>query len=259
MKKALAVTPFVLLLVSAAAAAGDESSLRFSTAVDLNFKRVTIEAAGGTVTNTFKPNFRTLSVSPTLSYGGFFASVAVERSLGDASTAGTINNGTAWSDKRYSREENYATVGYNVWEGLNVFAGYLDNTTINNTDTIGIGGGGVSVSRSETTDRGPFFGLGYTQRFTEGALTASAAATRAKGSSDVTNITNPGVLTETIADGHTTGASYSLAWSAPLSGSLYFRLGYKATRYQFKFNANGVDQTNTRNYDAVFIGVANHF
>jgi len=259
-----AVIAFVLL---PAAASAQEDKPGFSTSVDLNYKHLDMTVVTGNVVNQFKPNLWTLNLSPSLSWHGFFLSVAFERSLGEGSTSGmsTNNVGTlVWADRRYSRNENYLTLGYRIWGGLSVFGGYLDSSTRTSATNTPVTAVQASTSRSDYKESGLFYGLGYSHGIGEGkVLSASVAQADAKGTFDVTNVSTSGgapfSATETTSKGDVTGASYGLFLSGPLTGSLYYRLGYKATRYDFKFVATGVNRNTKQNYDAFVLGVVNYF
>lgn len=255
MKHALQGGVVALCLLPALALAQD--SLAFSTAVDLNYKRLELTTSVTTPTatfnNRFTPHLWTVAVSPSLAYKGIFLSAGLERTLGEGSTSGPSNDGTAWTDRRDSRDENNITLGYNVWQGWSAFVGYLNNRTEAKINT------GGSLTFTESSENGAYYGLAYSHRFARGGtLGASFAVTRADGEFFSQTSTNLGV--QITAEGDVEGTSYGLTWSAPLVGSLFYRVGYKGTRYDFEFvDTNGFRRTNKRNFDAVFLGVANYF
>ena len=268
MQKAIRAGFAALLLMPACA--GAQEGLAFSTAVDLNYKRllqtsVTSPTVPGGLTqvNEFTPTLWTLSVSPSLAYRGFFLAVAVERSLSEGTTAGQNSTLTSWLDRRYTRDENSATLGYNFWRGFSAFAGYLHNSTKTKfTNTALTGSGVTSVGRSKFEEDAPYFGLGYSHRFgTGGTAAASFALTSGDATLDQTTITaGSGATTRTFSQGDLKGTSYGLSWSAPLTGSLYYRLGYKGTRYDFQAVDNlGIQRKTKNDYDALYLGVANYF
>lgn len=241
------------------AAAGAQDKLEFSTAVDFAYKQLALTLVAGPATNELKPSLSTLSLSPTLAWRGFFLSGAVERTLGEGSTAGIVTNsdGTRfWADRRVRREENYLTLGYNIWGGFSLFGGYLHNSTTTYGNNLAFDLTFDQGVRTTYTERGPFYGLGYSYSFTKGTvLGASVALANAKGTFDQENSAQP----FTTSEGDVRGTSYSLFLSGPLTGSLYYRLGYKATRYDFDFVTAGINRSTKQNYDAFVIGVANRF
>jgi hypothetical protein len=257
MKTTLRAGIGALALVSSCAAAQDQ--LAFSTAVDLNYKQLLLsslfvnQTTGVATVNEFRPKLWTLNFSPSLAWHGLFLTLGLERSLGEGSTSSQTSGG--YQDRRYSREENNLTAGYDVWRGITVFAGYLDNKTTTNTTQVQ--GSTATLSTNDLTEKGPYYGLAYAYRFASGAsLAASIAATRADGTSTTVNSSNTG----TSGSGDVRGNSYGLSWSAPLTGSLFYRLGLKATRYDFKFTDNlGFPRQTKQNYDAFYLGVANYF
>lgn len=230
------------LMVPVCAAA--QESVAFSAAVDLSYKQLRLEeVAGPDIVNVFNPGLWMVSISPSVAYRGFFASAGFERSLGEASTAGHYAAG--FETRTWRREENNLSVGYNVWRGLSVFAGKLRNHTV----------AVIHPFREYTyTEDGPYYGIGYSHRFPGGgALSASVASTRADGSLRETRF-----VTERLGD--VTGESYSLSWSAPLTGSMFYRIGYKANRYEFEFTDPFFGQRTTKQaFDAFVLGVANYF
>jgi hypothetical protein len=238
-----------------------QQDLSFSTSVDLNYKKLTLstisvnQSTGVGTENVFKPTLWMLNVSPSMAWKGVFLTVGLERSLGESSTSGSASNGT-WNDRRYSREENSATLGYNVWAGLSLFAGYLHNKTTTNIIQGDNTGSPFQFLTSKVVEKGPYYGVAYAQRLGDGTIAASFARLNGKGESYTDNSIN----TDTSGSGTVKGNSYGLSWSAPLSGSLYYRLGYKGTRYDFAFTDNlGFPRRTKQNYDAVYLGVANYF
>ena len=245
-----------------------QQDLSFSIAVDLNYKRLKMEQvqntgspALGIITNTYTPTMWTLNLSPSLAWRGVFLTVGWERSLGESSTSDYQANGTSWTDRRYSREENSVTLGYNVWAGLSLFAGYLDNTTNVSFTNYSVGGPSVvSYGKTAYNERGPYYGLGYSHRFGGGgSLAASYAYLKGRGTFETSQPASA-LFPSLLFEGDVKGSGFGLSWSAPLAGSLYYRLGYKGNRYTFDFtDQNGNPRTTKQSYDSFFLGIANYF
>jgi hypothetical protein len=259
MKYTLHAAFAALLLLPAATAAQD--NLSFSTSVDLNYKRLTQstisvnQSTGVATENEFRPYLWMLNVSPSVAWKGVFLTAGLERSLGESSTSGTSANGF-WNDRRYSREENSLTLGYNVWQGLNLFAGYLHNRTTTNIIQGDNSGSPSQFMTTKVIEKGPYYGLAYAQRLGSGTAGASFARLQGKGESYTDNSVNA----DTTGTGTVRGNSFGLSWSAPLTGNLYYRLGYKGTRFDFKFTDNlGFPRRTKQNYDALYLGIANYF
>jgi hypothetical protein len=255
------------LLLGAPACALAQQELALSTSVDLNYKRMTLEQSNGLASVVYKPDLWTLNVSPSLAYRGFFLSIGLERSLGDASTH-TRQQATAvlpdfFIDARVQRSENTITLGYGVTPSISVFAGWLRNTTEMWSTGTSLSAAYVVTGASTYTENGPYLGVGYAHRFdNRGTLSTSLAYTFAKGHADAQAIATAGgasLYSESSADGDVRGTSLGASWSAPLTGSLYYRLGVKVTRYRFTFQTSGYDTTAKQNYNAFIIGVANYF
>jgi hypothetical protein len=263
MKSALRTAAMAVIAFPACAVA--QQNLSFSTSVDLNYKQMSLEAtqvAGpNTISNTFSPTLWTLNVSPSLAWRGVFVSLGLERSLGEGSTSDYISNGTSWSDRRFTREENNLTLGYNVWAGLSLFVGQLSNRTEMTFTNYGIGGNTLNgYGHASYTEKGPYFGLGYSHRFAGGG-SASVNYAYLKGSGNFTNKNPaaPSAFQYQSNDGDVTGSGFGVSWSAPLTGSLYYRLGYKGNRYTFDFSDQNGPRSTKQKYDSFFLGLANYF
>src|SRR5207247_2378257 len=130
-----------------------------------------------------------------------------ERTLGEGSTSGYITNGTTWSDRRWTRSENSVSLGYNVWAGFSLFAGYLSNATKWRFEN----NGGTSYGDGKYTERGPYFGLAYSHRFAQGgSLTASYAYLKGHGNYSLNNPSQT-INQYQAYSGDVTGSSYGLA------------------------------------------------
>lgn len=246
------------------ALASAQDNLSFSTSVDLNYKKLVLSSlfvntsTGVATENEFRPSLWMLNVSPSLAWKGLFLTASVERSLGESSTAGQTSAG--WQERHYSREENSLTAGYNIWAGLTAFAGYFDNITrINFIQSSSTSSAPTSFGRNKLIEKGPYYGLAYAHRFSGGgSLAASFAVARAHGESETVN--SAGGSASNSGTGTVRGNSFGLSWSAPLTNTVYYRLGYKGTRYNFAFTDNfGFERRTKQNYDAYFLGIANYF
>jgi hypothetical protein len=238
-------TAALWLLLPACALAQD--SLVFSVGADWSYKQLTLEEKSGAFLHQYKPKLWMLGISPSMAYRGFFVSLVAERSLGNSTTGDYDSTGTVYEVRTWEREENGVSLGYNVWSGFSVFAGYLKNQTAATLQTAAI--------RYKYTEEGPYYGIGYAHRFGSGTLAASIAQTDAKGRVRG----EPAGLIDQPGD--VTGQSFGLMWSAPLAGSVIYRVGYKGTRYEFEFFDPVLNQQRTTKqlYDAFFFGVANYF
>ena len=241
-----------------------QENLSFSTSVDLNYKRLTMEVVSGVAgapANTFEPTMWTLNLSPSLAWRGIFLSLGLERSLGDSSTTDYQSGGTSWAERHYSREENNLTLGYNVWAGLSLFAGYLENSTRATFTNYTVGSAGVqSYGKTTYEEKGPYYGLGYSHRFSGGgSAAASYAYLRGRGNYTTNQPTSLFFASQSF-DGDVRGSGFGLSWTAPLAGSLYYRLGYKGNRYTFNFtDQNSNQRTTKQSYDSFYLGIANYF
>jgi hypothetical protein len=267
MKKALLAILCWFVLVPIASA--EEAGFSYSAGVDLNYKKLDFEFSSGGPPVRYKPDLWMLGISPSVAYGKFFLTVGLERSLSDGTTTDIQNTSTVTApnliDARVNRQENSVTLGYNVWAGLSVFAGYMKNSTDVTANWTNVGNGSQLFEKTQYTERGPYGGLGYTHRFeNHSLLSGSFAYLKGRGHiADQDVFIAPNFNNQGNADGDVKGQSYSVTWSAPLTGSLYYRLGVKVTRYDFTYRfgpSNIAPETTTKqNYDAFTIGLVNYF
>lgn len=263
MQKAISAGLIAFTILPAVALGQD--SVSFSTAVDLNYKKLNLTVISntpfGSVTSEFKPQLWTLGISPSVAYQGFFLALAAERTVSEGTTSGPSST-SGWFDRRDSRDENSVTAGYNVWRWVSLFAGYMNNNT--RTTTVTYSGSTAFIGDSKYTEKGPYYGLALSHRFAGGSsLGASYALARADGKLSSRSMSSTGATTISDREGDVKGTSFGLSWSAPLTGSLFYRIGYKGTRYDFDttftFASTTQQQSTRRDYDAFFIGIANYF
>lgn len=232
--------------------AGANEGFGFSTGLDLNYKRLKMENAsflgGGTIITATDTPIWTLALSPTVTYGRFFASATADRSLG-AGIASTTNPTGSVVSYNTTRSENFATVGASVWGGASVFAGYMDNRT----ERLVLSASGSPLTYKE---RGPYAGAAYSHALGSGTLVASVAYANADGKFK-------SIASE--AEGTVRGVSASLAWSAFLSNDVVAKIGFRSTRYKFEYMPSGGGApvgyavTTKQRYDTLSFGLTKSF
>ncbi len=167
----------------------------------------------------FDANIPMLNLGLTVAYSRFYMSLKLEKSVADGysstqetdrSSSGESNLiATEFTEVGVGREDKSFTIGYNVWDRLNVFVGYLDGETTLNPEPgcldpltlnpvascsnanraavqqsirYGFESFGIDpvadLERYEQvyTEKGPFIGLSYAWQFSNtGTLSISAA------------------------------------------------------------------------------------
>ena len=234
-----------LCLLSAAAFAA-EDELSFSAGLDFSRKTLTMSVTApqisvtGPVLVTYATDtpLWSMGISPTISYKRLFASVSIDSSLGAGTatsfhrqasgyTADTITNLST------TRSERSATVGYNIWGGLSLFAGRLVNTTERQAQSYtptGLTSGDTEASRITYTEKGPYAGIAYSHAIGNGSINASVARLNGNGSTSTRN------SRETqLGEGTVRGNSFGIGWTAPLTQDIVAKLGYRSTRYKFSY------------------------
>ena len=197
-----------------------ENTFQIGGAVGLQSKQLEYQFVGINI----KPTFQTAVYSLATSYGQFFANAELEMMLegdtqfvGNPGSGGTASTTTTIQSKR---SDSAATLGYNPWRGLSVFAGYkLGETESNLSPTDG------GVLKFIFSQKGPFAGVAYGQSIgSKGSIAFSAAYASLRGEVDVRFI-GPG--TSFTTGGTTSGLSYGISWTGVLSERAYYRLSFK--------------------------------
>jgi len=259
----LKLLPFFGALAIACPAQADDRSWTVVPAIDVAFKNNSYSFPTQ-IDVRLKSSFTTLVPSLTLAYGRFYGSVNYDFTIADSEKYLT---GTAadpeFTAVNYNRRDASATLGYRVFAGLNLFAGY----TLGKGTLLLSGNDGAGAAYATTrvyNEKGFFAGASYSHSFSEkGALNASAAY----GSLD-------GLLTASSeADSieilsKAPGYSLNLAWIQAASKTLSYRIGVKYTSYTFngkEYRENGVVTPMPRTSDyyeritTFYIGVVDYF
>ena len=267
MKKIYSLFLVVLILAVPAAGARAEEDSDFAVVggVSFGFKDVGFDITG----KKFKPQFVTVDVSFTAAYKRAYLTLDYDPSIKDYVTHDDAPNANGGIDNQtllFSRLDYSATLGYNVWRDLNLFAGYKfgetrvnlfsDATVFDTFPPTELERLNQEVSLRES---GPFAGLSYAFRFEKGSLSMSAAYAKLGGKFVFTNIAG-----KVVSKGDTDGLSIGLGWSGPLAGNLSYAVGYKGHRY--KYRQDSITDTNTPedfssdvSYNMFYIGIANYF
>jgi hypothetical protein len=229
----------MLIASSLGMAHAAESNVTVVGGLDLGFKKLRLDTGSGA--GVFNPSFVTVNPNIVLGYSSFYASLSYDKSV----SAEPEIAPAAVTD--YSRTDSTFTLGYRLNQSLSLFAGYAEGA---NQFIITTSGGGLIVI--DYKEKGPFAGVAYTKTFGDkGSLGMSIGYAKLDG--DLKFDVPPGVEVFR-AKGDTTGLSYGLTWSGPLTGSLSYRVGLKAIRYEMK---DPVELT--ERYTNFFIGIMNYF
>jgi len=243
-----------------------QQSLQFSAGIDVNYKHlssnfISVVPAAGPIPlqkleESVKANIWTVNVNPAIAWRGLFLAAAFERTLGEATTrvdvTTTFANGTgghSTTTGTVRREENSVTLGYDLWKGVTPFVGYFQNRTDLYTANY--------TQDFYYREYGPYYGFGYSHGFEGGGrLGMSFAYARANG----TVTSRPGQETASSMSGTLTGTSIGISWNAPISSTVSYRIGYKATRYKFKLPGTQFgDLDAAEDYDALYLGLVKYF
>ena len=229
----------MLIASSLGMAHAAESNVTIVSGLDFGFKTLRLDTGRGG--DVFRPSFVTINPSIVLGYRSFYAGLSYDKSVSADPEIGAA----AVTD--YSRTDSTFTLGYRLNQSFNLFAGYTEGA--NKFNTTVFGGGLIAI---DYTEKGPFAGVAYTKTFGDkGSLGMSIGYAKLDGDLKLTIYPNVGVFS---AKGDTTGLSYGLTWSGPLTGSLSYRVGVKAIRYEMK---DPVDLT--ERYTNFFFGIMNYF
>src|SRR5712692_9285647 len=229
----------MLIASSLGMAHAAESNVTIVSGLDVGFKKLRLDTGSGA--GAFNPSFVTVNPSIVLGYSSVYASLSYDKSVSADPEIG------AATVTDYSRTDSTFTLGYRLNQSFSLFAGYAEGANKFNTTTFG---GGLIVI--DYTEKGPFAGVAYTKTFSDkGSLGMSIGYAKLDG--DLKVDIPPGTSFSRFK-GDTTGLSYGLTWSGPLTGSLSYRVGLKAIRYEMKDPIKL-----TERYTNFFIGIMNYF
>lgn len=238
----------ILIVAGLGSAHAADNELTVVGGVDFGFKRLHLDL--DRTRTTFSPSFVTINPNVVLGYGSFYGSVSYDKSVSaDPGIGAQFSAGSPTATMLdYSRTDSTFTLGYRLLQSLSVFAGH---TKGDNHFTETSFGNTLIVTDISYKEAGPFAGFAYNHAFGNGTLGLSVGYAKLDG--DLRIVSNPGGATTTVS-GDTTGLSYGLTWSGPLTGSLGYRVGLKATEYNMKEKG----EINER-YKSIFIGISNYF
>lgn len=241
--------------------AGSDSALTIVGGAAINFKNSDFDVGG----KKLSPSFITLDISGALAYDKYYIAFNYDPTLKEHLEHDTDINQSGEQEDTYlniTRVDYSTAIGMNVWETVNIFAGWkFGETAVNSfSNARSIQAGNFQDINFELyfREEGPFVGTSYTYKHKDkGNLSLSLAYAQMAGEIELKSIVQKEIL-----DGDTTGLSYGLEWSGPLSNNMIYKLGYKAHRYRFKQDglaSNGEDFSSDVLFNMFYLGVANYF
>jgi hypothetical protein len=217
----------ILIAIGTNAAHAAVGDMTIVGGMDFGFKQLRLDTGDGR--NTFSPFYVTINPSIVLGYKSFYASLSYDKSISSDPETGQ---------------------GTGLNQSFNVFAGYTKGAnefTDIRADVV------LIVTDIEYTTTGPFAGVAYGKSFgKKGTLGLSIGYAELDGELRFTGRPSAGGSTD--VDGDVTGLSYGVTWSGPLSESLGYRAGVKATRYKMEDPGDI-----TERYTNIFFGIVNYF
>jgi hypothetical protein len=195
-----------------------------------------------------KLTFPVYQINAAVAYKKFYAVVNLADSLAEADVSEEEDVGNA---SRYDRD---ISLGYQVTPNWGVFVGYkIGQTTIDYYTREDLDNGGAAPAREESyKQEGPFVGVSYAKKFDRaGRISLSLAyadldATN-KFTGDIETDDDEELefddLTGTVK-GKSTGLSYGIRWSIPVSGNLLYFASYRINDYQQELTVDGINYFN---------------
>lgn len=167
---------------------------------------------------TLSPSFITLDISGAFAYEDFYIAFNYDPTLKNHLEHDLDVNTNGEQEDVYldiSRLDYSTAIGMNVWETMNIFAGWkFGETTVNsfsNARAIELGNFEDVNLELYFREKGPFVGASYSYKHkNKGNLNLSLAYAQMDGEIELKSITSKQIL-----DGETTGLSYGLEWSGP--------------------------------------------
>jgi hypothetical protein len=207
----------------------------------------------------FTPSFVSLDFNITALLGKTYISVSHEQSIKDDIEGAEDESGTRGLIY-YSRSDTSLTLGYPVFEYLNIFGGYRQGETSAywsaTSDSFGSSSQGAFLGGSTSYDMGKAGAIGF-----------SLAVANLQGK---VSLQEPFVDTQSILalnpdppsdiEGSAVGYSLGLSWSGGITKDTSFVVAYKLHRYEFEDSENfgGTDLSYEENFSTISVGV-NHF
>jgi hypothetical protein len=241
----------LLVLVSLNPAHSAESDVTVVGGIDFGFKNLKLDTGSGSI---LASDFITINPNVGLSYDSFYAITSLDKSISVQPGVDTGGNGAA-TVLDFSRTELTFTLGYRISPAFSVFTGYTKGRNeFVETSTEFPGGTTVFTATEITfTQSGPFFGIAYSQAFSDKGTLAMSVGYAALDA-ELNFLRRPSGNTSGSTRGDSTGISYGVTWSGSLTGSLGYRVGAKSTRYEVEDEEAIVER-----YTAYFIGISNYF
>lgn len=257
------LTVISLLLFTPATILATDNDFAVVAGGTINYKRLEFDVTD----ETFKPNLITFDLSFTGVYKSFYASVNYDKSIQDDYIY-MYDPGAGQDDTilQISREDAGLTIGYNFPNSVTVFGGYIDGAT-----TVYLQGNQLALpseperfnSIFDFTMQGPFLGVGYAMPVGQkNTLSFNIAYADMDGSL----ILDSGADKQE-AEGESSGFSYGISLSGPVTETVSYRIGLKANRYTFDHTShdpsaappNNDDFTHDQNFSIFYVGVSNFF
>lgn len=210
----------------------------------------------------FSTDIPTVNLTGTAVYDRFYLSYKFEKELTSATTGVDETpergnqkyflNTPAGDETDIEREDQSITFGYNAWQNLNVFVGYMKGKTTLSPDAMCPGicttpmanlaydhhVVNIGSYEQEYTEEGFFAGLSYGYRVSDiGTLSASIAYASMDGQYKDNYAALPAENFD--FEGDSTGFSIGLTWSAPLTD----RVGYFVDLRRQAYSMDAKDQT----------------
>lgn len=202
----------------------------------------------------------TVNASLTAAMGGFYLTLKMEDTIAEGHVSVDETrpaSRSAISDPYYlnvpghntevERRDRSVTLGYNIWSGLNVFAGYMWGETHLRPEatcfTFPVPCSALNLAadlenegredyRQEYTEEGPYMGLSYGWLIADaGTLSVSAAYAKMDGQFKDNYVTTAFGDEHFNFEGDSTGTSIGVTWSAPLGEASAYFLDIRQQKY----------------------------
>ncbi|MDH5649316.1 MAG: hypothetical protein OEY67_06635 [Gammaproteobacteria bacterium] len=192
----------------------------------------------------FAPDILTLDYAGTLSYQNFYSRIKISQTIMDDKVLFRTLTFMNRSDQDF-------TLGYYIGGGISMFAGYKRGEF----EAFVEGDSSNPSVRARFVDSGAFAGASYSVSFEASSLALTLAYADMDGEISVQS--NGSQKTT----GDTTGYSFSVTWSKPITDATSFTAGINATRYEFEDSDLGIglDFGTEQSFDSISLGLLHYF
>lgn len=220
----------------------------FAGAIGIQYKQLDMEqtfsglpdSLGIRTSGDLSASLPVINLQAIFFYNSFYLSGKFETDLASSSTSSTIPFTTAGTDldTEVGRDDSNITAGYRISDQVSIFGGYMMGKTELIPDTCAncsnlasvMQRAGYSTYRQHYRESGFFAGVSLGKNLQHGRISTSIAYALMDGEY-TDNYRDANGSNEFNYQGDSTGLSLAVAWSAPITESLFYFIDARIQQY----------------------------